>query len=116
MAKLTIEHITPRSTFASDDPKMHAEENLWLSCGICNGHKGDKTHAVDPETKEKVALFNPRRQRWGEHFSWSTDGIRIVGLTPTGRATVVALKLDSDPEALAVRANWVSVGWHPPKD
>lgn len=32
MAKLTIEHIIPRSVFAADDPKKHAEENLWLSC------------------------------------------------------------------------------------
>jgi len=116
MARLTLEHIIPRTTFAPDDPAMHAEINLWLSCGFCNGHKSDKTHAVDPITKETVALFNPRTQVWAVHFHWSEDGLRVVGLTATGRATVVALHLDSDPDALAVRANWVSVGWHPPRD
>ena len=116
MAKLTIEHIRPRSTFAPGDPAMHAEENLWLSCGFCNGHKSDKTHALDPATGQEIALFNPRTQEWAGHSRWSEDGIRIVGVTATGRATVIALHLDDDPDALAVRANWVSVGWHPPSD
>ena len=116
IARMTIEHIVPRSKFAPDDAKMHAAENLWLSCQSCNGHKSDKTHEQDPETGQHVTLFNPRTQRWSEHFQWSSDGLRILGLTPIGRATVVALHLDNDPEALIVRANWVSVGWHPPKD
>jgi len=116
MAKLLIDHIIPRATFAPDDPKMHAEENLWLACNICNGHKSDKTHETDPVTRERVPLFNPRTQHWYEHFKWSDDGIRVIGITPIGRATVIALHLDSDPDALQVRSNWVSVGWHPPKD
>ncbi len=116
MAKLTIEHIVPRSAFAPGDPAMHAETNLWLSCGFCNGHKSDKTYAVDLVTGETKALFNPRTQAWADHFCWSEDGLRVMGLTATGRATVVALHLDNDPDALTVRANWVSVGWHPPRD
>jgi HNH endonuclease len=116
MAKLEIEHIIPRSTFTHDDPAADAETNLWLACPICNGHKSDKTSAIDPKTGETVPLFNPRWQRWSEHFSWSDDGIGIVGITPIGRATVIALHLSDDPEALRVRANWVSAGWHPPKD
>jgi len=116
MAKLLIDHIIPRAAFAANDPQMHAEENLWLACNICNLHKSDKTHESDPVTGERVRLFNPRTQVWGDHFQWSEDGRRVIGRTPTGRATVIALKLDSDSEALTVRANWVSVGWHPPKD
>jgi hypothetical protein len=61
-------------------------------------------------------LFNPRTQRWPEHFAWSTDGLRVVGLTPTGRATVAALRLDSDPDAITVPGYWVMAGWHPPTD
>jgi len=114
MARLEIEHIVPRSRFPQDDPAADEEPNLWLACPICNGHKSDKTSAVDPETGEMVALFNPRTQRWLEHFRWTEDGIRIVGLTPAGRATVIALHLADDPEALRVRTNWVSAGWHPP--
>ena len=114
MARLEIEHIVPRTSFAADDPAADDETNLWLACPLCNGHKSDKISAADPDTGERVRLFNPRTQRWSAHFRWSEDGIRVVGLTPTGRATVAALHLADDPEALRVRANWVMAGWHPP--
>src|SRR5262249_47721993 len=47
-------------------------------------------------TGQTMPLFHPRTQIWAEHFSWSQDGLRIVGLTPIGRATVAALHLDDD--------------------
>jgi hypothetical protein len=109
MARLEIEHVQPVSKGGTSD-----ESNLWLSCSLCNAAKGDRTHAVDPETGAEVPLFHPRLQVWSEHFRWSDDGIRIVGLTPTGRATVATLHLDSDPDALLVRSYWVQAGWHPP--
>jgi hypothetical protein len=109
MARLEIEHIIPLAQGGSDD-----ESNLWLACPLCNRHKGDRTAGQDPVTNTAVPLFNPRTQAWAEHFRWSRDGLRIVGLTPTGRATVAALHLHDDPDALEVRRNWVLVGWHPP--
>ena len=111
LARLEIEHILPRACGGKSE-----ESNLWLSCPLCNRHKADRTSATDPETGNEVALFNPRRQRWSEHFCWSPDGLRIVGLTPTGRATVVALHLADDPDALVVRGYWILAGWHPPRD
>jgi hypothetical protein len=110
MARLEIEHIIPVSKGGTDE-----ESNLWLACPICNGHKAGKTTAPDPVTGEIVKLFNPRTQAWKEHFKWSADGILIIGQTPVGRATVAALHLDNDPEALEVRSYWVQVGWHPPR-
>lgn len=83
---------------------------------LCNGHKSDKITGTDPETHMDVPLFNPRTQNWHEHFQWSQDGLRIIGRTPTGRATVAELHLSDDPDALQVRSNWVVVGWHPPED
>jgi hypothetical protein len=65
-------------------------------------------------TGESVPLFNPRTQSWFDHFAWASDGIRIVGKTPIGRATVVALRRGDDPDALVVRSWWVLAGWHPP--
>jgi hypothetical protein len=59
-----------------------------------------------------VLLFNPRTQVWSEHFRWTEDGLRIAGLTPVGRVTVVALHLSDDPDALMVRSYWVLAGWH----
>ncbi|MUG98427.1 HNH endonuclease [Scytonema sp. UIC 10036] len=111
MARLEIEHIIPISKGGSND-----ESNLWLACPLCNGYKSDKTTGVDPETAEKIELFNPRTQVWSEHFYWSEDGLCIVGKTPTGRATVVVLHLSDDPDAIEVRSYWVSAGWHPPKN
>jgi hypothetical protein len=111
LARLELEHIVPRSRGGTSD-----EANLWLSCPLCNRHKADRTSATDPETGQNVALFNPRLQRWSEHFRWSEDGLRIVGLTPTGRATIAALHLADDPDALTVRSYWIQAGWHPPTD
>jgi hypothetical protein len=111
MARLEIEHIIPRAKGGSDD-----ESNLWLACPICNRHKSDKTAAIDPMTGETWPLFNPRTQVWHEHFCWSEDGLRIVGLTPVGRATVETLHLSDDPDALQVRSYWIQAGWHPPED
>jgi len=108
--KLQIDHIIPLSKGGT-----HEESNFWLACNRCNGHKSDKVSAIDPQTGQEVPLFNPRTQNWCSHFRWSEDGLPVVGLTPIGRATVIALHLDSDPITLAVRANWVQVGWHPPK-
>jgi hypothetical protein len=111
MARLEIEHIIPISKGGSND-----ESNLWLACPLCNRYKSDKTTGVDRETSETVRLFNPRTQVWFEHFSWSEDGLRIVGKTPTGRATVAVLHLSDDADALEVRSYWVLAGWHPPED
>lgn len=111
MARLEIEHIIPRSKGGSND-----ESNLWLACPLCNRYKGNKTTAVDPETWKAESLFNPRTQVWSEHFRWSEDGLRIMGLTSVGRATVAALHLSDDPDALQVCSYWVLAGWHPPAD
>jgi HNH endonuclease len=111
MARLEIEHIKPRAKGGAT-----TEANLWLSCPICNRYKADKVEGEDAVTGENVLFFNPRLQDWSEHFCWTEDGLRVVGLTPVGRATVAALHLSDDPDALEVRSFWVLAGWHPPKD
>ena len=111
MAKLEIEHIFPFAKGGSGD-----ESNLWLCCPICNRHKSDKVEVIDPQSGKLEPLFNPRLQNWLEHFEWIEGGLRIAGKTPTGRATVSALQLSHDPDALMVRSYWIQVGWHPPQD
>lgn len=86
---LTIEHLLPEARGGKTE-----EDNLWLACVDCNDYKGDRIEAADPVTGEVVRLFDPRHQRWHEHFAWSPDGTEIVGRTAIGRATVVALKLN----------------------
>jgi len=107
---LVIDHIVPRSAGGSDE-----RENLAAACYRCNEFKGTKTHAVDPATGELVSLFNPRTQKWHEHFVWANGGLHIVGLTPTGRATVVALRLNNE-YVVEARALWIARDWHPPED
>ena len=104
-----VEHIIPLASGGSSD-----ESNLCLSCAWCNSYKGSITHAMDPLTKEIVPLFNPRTQVWFEQFQWSDDGVEIVGLTPTGRATVIALRLNNE-YIVPARKQWVIAGWHPPR-
>jgi len=41
--------------------------------------------------------------------------VKIVGLTPVGRATISALNLNNEV-AVEVRRNWVLAGWHPPEN
>lgn len=106
---LSIEHLTPLAAGG-----LTVRENLWLSCRPCNELKGAQTHGEDPDSHERVSLYNPREHRWDAHFRWSEDGTSIIGKTPTGRATVVALQLNR-PLLVSARRRWVLVGWHPPR-
>jgi len=105
---LHIEHILSLAAGGTS-----SEENLWLACFVCNNAKGTQTSGRDPETGISFLLFNPRTQSWGEHFAWSTDGTEVVGMSPVGRATVLALQLNT-PLRREARRRWVAVGWHPP--
>ncbi len=105
-----VEHIIPESKGG-----LTEEENLWLSCLLCNSHKGSRTEYEDPVSGQSVRLFNPRQQVWREHFEWFDDGARILGLTAIGRATVVALQLNREPLVFS-RKKWIKAGWHPPSD
>lgn len=108
--RFSVEHVIPRgkggtSTF----------ENLALSCQGCNNHKYDHTEAADPVSGELVPLYNPRRDRWADHFAWSSDTLSIIGLSPTGRATVSALALNR-PGVVNLRRLLVAVAEHPPAE
>lgn len=103
-----IDHITPRARHGAT-----TAENLCLACVACNGHKHAQTQARDPASGEAVPLFHPRQHSWNEHFAWNVEGTEIVGLTPTGRATVIALNMN-DPLIVGARALWVGFGAHPP--
>jgi hypothetical protein len=107
---LEIDHIIPEARGGTSD-----EENLWLACPMCNSHKADRQASVDPESQVTVSLFNPRAERWDEHFEWVEAGAIIRGKTPQGRATVTALQMNH-PDIVAARRLWVIAGWHPPAE
>lgn len=71
-------------------------DNLALACQGCNNHKYDKIEGFDPVSKKAVPLYHPRRQPWSDHFVWNHDYTLIIGVTPTGRATVETLNLNRE--------------------
>jgi 5-methylcytosine-specific restriction endonuclease McrA len=107
---LEIDHIVPEAAGGSSD-----ETNLTLACPLCNSHKADRTEAIDPETQAVVALFNPRNERWSDHFKWIEGGTTIQGRSAQGRATIGALAMNH-PDMIVCRRLWVLAGWHPPTE
>lgn len=112
---LTIDHIFPRSLGGTDELK-----NLCLACRRCNEHHYNFTTGIDPQTQQETSLFNPRTFQWSDHFIWTTDGTKIIGLTPIGRATCHRLDLNderrNDHFIQRSRKLWKQGKWHPPKD
>ena len=107
---MELDHIIPEAHGG-----LTEENNLWLACSLCNDSKGDRILALDPVSGEVERLFDPRRQFWKEHFRWTDEGDRIVGMTATGRRHRGRVELESAHTGLGTQL-WVSVGWHPPKD
>jgi len=85
----SIEHIIPQSKGG-----QNALDNLALACQGCNNHKYNKTEAIDPITGEIAPLYNPRQQKWPDHFTWNEDFSLIIGMTTIGRVTVETLRLN----------------------
>lgn len=104
----SIEHIIPRSKGGTD----HLD-NLALACQGCNNRKYSDIDAIDPVSGERVPLFHPRQHQWKDHFAWNDDFTIVIGLTPTGRATIEKLSLNRDG-VVNLRYVLRSIGAHPP--
>jgi hypothetical protein len=81
--------------------------NLALSCARCNRAKGTDVGSIHPGTGAFVRLFNPRLDRWDEHFI--VDGARIVGRTAVGQVTAKLLRLN-DEDRLVERSLLRKIG------
>jgi hypothetical protein len=68
--------------------------NLGFCCALCNRRKGSDLSSLDPKTEEVVNLFHPRKDRWSDHFR--LEGVRILPLTPAGRATAHLLGFNTE--------------------
>ncbi len=69
-------------------------DNLALARLRCNRYKGPNVGSYDPLTGQLVPFFNPRTQRWREHFH--LVGAIVEGITPEGRVTVRILRLNEE--------------------
>ena len=105
----SIDHIIPVEKGGET-----TSENLALSCQGCNNHKYTKTESYDTLTHRMVPLYHPRIHLWDEHFVWNEDCTLILGMTPTGRATVEVLRLNR-AGVVNLRLILSQAKRHPPK-
>ena len=105
-----VEHIIPTIRGGHTEP-----ENLALACSGCNSHKYDKIEAPDPDSQDVVPLYHPRLHRWRDHFAWDEEYTQLLGLTPSGRSTILTLHLNRSG---VVNLRWALflLGLHPPED
>lgn len=85
-------------------------DNLALSCFYCNSAKGPNIAGLTDDG-DLVALFNPRRDNWAEHFHW--QGARLIGLSAIGQATIAVLNMNS-ADQLLLRESLIREGCFPP--
>jgi hypothetical protein len=101
-ATFHIEHIRARQHGGTDDPS-----NLALACRRCNLRKGPNLSAIDPDTDNLTPLFNPRTDKWSEHFILADH--QVVGLTDVGRATAALLDMN-DTDRVQIRTELAELG------
>jgi HNH endonuclease len=83
------------------------EDNLALSCALCNKHKGTDLASIDRETGRLTSLYHPRRERWSAHFR--IEEAALLPLTATARVTVQLLRMNH-PDRLVERALLIASG------
>lgn len=105
-ATFHVDHISPVRHGGQTVP-----ENLALACVSCSLHKAARQSAPDPLSGQDVPLYHPRRDRWQDHFRW--EGVRVVGVTDRGRATVALLKMNR-PLIISIREEEARLGRHLP--
>ena len=75
-----------------------AGENLAFACACCNAAKGSDVGSINWENGGFVRFFNPRTDRWSDHFVLVED--RIESETPVGTVTTRILGFNSTERLL----------------
>jgi HNH endonuclease len=86
-------------------------DNLALACWVCNLKKGPNLTGIDPRSKRITPLFNPRKDRWADHFAFSVGtsvalGIEVRGLTAIGRTTTLVLGMNTETRQMVRYELW----------
>lgn len=87
-------------------------ENLAYACVFCNRAKGSDIGSL-AESGQYTRFYNPRSDRWSEHFSLS--GVKIAPRSPIGEATARILNFNT-AERLLERQALVQKGRYPSKE
>ena len=88
-----VEHIVSRKHGG-----LSELENLALACVVCNRHKGSDIASLIPQTDRLIRFYNPRTDRWREHFR--LNGVVIEPLTEIGEATARILQMNHADQIL----------------
>lgn len=87
-------------------------DNLAFACFRCNRHKGPNIATIDPQTGLLTPLFNPRMDKWSDHFRLIQAVIEP--LTGVGRGTATLLRFN-DEQRVMLRAALIQQGrYHAP--
>ena len=107
-ATFHVEHVIPRCLGG-----LSEFDNLAWACPSCNLHKSNHVEVQASAVHEAVPLFNPRIDKWDDHFRW--DGYYITGLTPVGQATIDVLRLNHE-RRIRIRQAEALFDLFPPSD
>jgi hypothetical protein len=105
-ATFHIDHIVPLAVGGQTAP-----ENLALACVSCSLKKGAKEF-VRLRGGEKTRLFNPRIDKWRDHFEWKNT--ILAARSELGNAMIALLDLNR-PIILAIREEEKYLKRHPLK-
>ena len=84
--------------------------NLAYACTFCNRRKGSDIASIEAETGNLVGLYNPRVDKWADHFR--LNGKILEPLTGIGEATARILGFNSADRILE-REALISAGHYP---
>ena len=102
-----LEHVFPESLGGTDDL-----DNLALACPTCNYYKSNHLLGIDEDGAAGRPLFNPRKDRWDEHFEFDSATLQLKGRTAEGRGTINRLRMNHAVQ-IEARRLWVELGIYP---
>jgi hypothetical protein len=83
---------------------------LAYACMICNRYKGSDIGSILWKTEQFVRFFNPRKDRWKEHFK--IEEAMIISITDIGRVTSQIFRFN-DMDRIKERMELISLGRYP---
>ncbi len=85
-------------------------ENLAYACGSCNRRKGSDIGSIDWPGGQFCRFFNPRTDRWNDHFRLEDALIRPI--SDVGRVTARILGFN-DHDRVLERQTLIDIGRYP---
>ena len=97
-----LEHVFPESLGGTDD----------VDTGFGLSHvqlpQIQPSPRVDEEGLAGRPLFNPRKDRWHEHFEFGSSTLQLKGKTATGKGTVNRLRMNN---SMSLRPDGCGWNW-----